>query len=63
MTTIDSVARIGRMSFQEMIKPSDGVEASGAQKFFMDKYVSTMLTLIFAYGLCLAGYMLSLIHI
>ena len=57
MTTIDSVARIGRMSFQEMIKPSDGVEASGAQKFFMDKYVSTMLTLIFAYGLCLAGYM------
>ena len=57
MTTIDSVARIGRMSFQEMIKPSDGVEASGAQKFFMDKYVSTILTLIFAYGLCLAGYM------
>ncbi|HBQ30222.1 MAG TPA: carbon starvation protein A [Mitsuokella multacida] len=57
MTTIDSVARIGRMSMQEMVKPSDGVEASSTQKFFMDKYVSTILTLVFAYGLCLAGYM------
>ena len=51
MTTIDSVARIGRMSMQEMVKPSDGVEASSTQKF------STILTLVFAYGLCLAGYM------
>lgn len=35
MTTIDSVARIGRMSFQEMVKPSDGVEPTSTQKFLM----------------------------
>ena len=57
MTTIDSVARIGRMSLQEMLKPSAGEQASAATRFLMDKYVSTILTLVLAYGLCLAGYM------
>ena len=40
-----------------MIKPSDGVEASSTQNFLMNKYFSTIITLVFAYGLCLAGYM------
>ena len=57
MTTIDSVARIGRMSLQEMLKPSEGQEAGSAAKFFMNNYVSTGVTLVLAYGLCLAGYM------
>ena len=57
MTTIDSVARIGRMSLQEMLKPSAGEQTSAATRFLMDKYVSTILTLVLAYGLCLAGYM------
>ena len=57
MTTIDSVARIGRMSLQEMLKPGEGQEASAPVKFLMNNYVATIVTLILAYGLCLAGYM------
>jgi carbon starvation protein len=57
MTTIDSVARIGRMSLQEMLKPGKGQEAGPVVKFLSNNYVATIFTLIFAYGLCLAGYM------
>ena len=57
MTTIDSVARIGRMSLQELVAPGEGEEASGWVKLLMDKYASTALTLALAYALCLAGYM------
>ena len=45
------------MSLQEMLKPSAGEQTSAATRFLMDKYVSTILTLVLAYGLCLAGYM------
>ena len=57
MTTIDSVARIGRMSLQELVAPGEGEEAGSLAKLLMDKYVSTILTLVLAYALCLAGYM------
>jgi carbon starvation protein len=57
MTTIDSVARIGRMSLQELVAPGEGEQAEGLVKLLMDKYVSTALTLVLAYALCLAGYM------
>ena len=57
MTTIDSVARIGRMSLQELVAPGEGEQASGWVKLLMDKYASTALTLVLAYALCLAGYM------
>ena len=57
MTTIDCVARIGRMSFQELFSPSEGERVSGMQALAMNKYVSTILTLVFSYLLCLAGYM------
>ncbi len=57
MTTIDSVARIGRMSLQELVAPGEGEQAEGLVKFLMDKYASTALTLALAYALCLAGYM------
>ncbi len=56
MTTVDSVARIGRMSFQELFAPGEGEKITTASKFFMNKYVATVATLIMAYVLCLAGY-------
>lgn len=57
MTTVDSVARIGRMSFQEFFTPSEGEQPSAFQAICLNKYVSTVVTLGFAYALCLAGYM------
>ena len=56
MTTIDSVARIGRMSLQEFFAPSENNEMSALGKLISNNYVATILTLIFAYALCLAGY-------
>ncbi|MBR1658464.1 MAG: carbon starvation protein A [Synergistaceae bacterium] len=56
MTTIDAVTRIGRMSLQELFAPSDGEEAGLLVKFITNTYVSTVITLVFAYALCLAGY-------
>lgn len=57
MTTIDSVARIGRMSFQELFTPSEGEAQGSISRICMNKYFSTIVTLFFAYFLCLAGYM------
>lgn len=45
------------MSFQELFSPSEGERVSGMQALAMNKYVSTILTLVFSYLLCLAGYM------
>ena len=57
MTTIDSVARIGRMSLQELFATDEGEEQGALSKFFSNTYVSTIITLVLAYLLCLAGYM------
>lgn len=57
MTTIDSVARIGRMSLQELFAADEGEEQNALAKFFSNNYVSTAVTLVLAYLLCLAGYM------
>ena len=57
MTTIDSVARIGRMSLQELAAPSEGQDGTPVEKFLMNQYVATIITLVLAYALCLAGYM------
>ena len=51
MTTIDAVTRIGRMSLQEFFSP-----AEGGDKGFIEDIVATIITLTFAYVLCLAGY-------
>ena len=56
MTTIDSVARIGRMSLQELFVPSEGQEMSALGKILSNNYIATALTLVLAYALCLAGY-------
>ncbi|MBQ9565380.1 MAG: carbon starvation protein A [Synergistaceae bacterium] len=60
MTTIDSVARIGRMSLQEFFVPGEG-EKQGALMAFLGKllsnnYIATFLTLALSYALCQAGY-------
>ena len=57
MTTIDSTARIGRMSFQEIFLPVEGQEPGIIAKLCMNRYFATILTLGLAYALCLAGYM------
>ena len=62
MTTIDSVARIGRMSLQELFVPSEGekqgVFMSAIGGIVANNYVATALTLVLSYALCLAGYYL-----
>lgn len=57
MTTIDSVARIGRMSFQELFTPSEGEKPNAVECLCMNTYFSTVITLVLAFFLCLAGYM------
>lgn len=57
MTTIDSVARIGRMSFQELFTPSEGEEPGAVASLCMNTYFSTVITLFLAFFLCMAGYM------
>jgi len=57
MTTIDSVARIGRMSFQELFAPAAGERTTGLTAFLGNSYIATAITLAFSYLLCLAGYM------
>ncbi len=56
MTTIDSVARIGRMSLQELFVPSEGQSMSFVGKILSNNYVATIITLVLSYALCLAGY-------
>ena len=57
MTTIDSVARIGRMSLQELLAPTEGEEQGAASKFLSGVVPSTVLTLALGFALCQAGYM------
>lgn len=57
LTSVDAVARIGRMSLQELFMPSEGEEKSVVQKVFTNTVFSTVLTLLGGYALCIAGYM------
>lgn len=56
LTTLDTVARIGRMSLQELILSEDGKAHSTAAAFFTNKYVATVITLAFGFMLSLGGY-------
>ena len=58
LTSLDSVARIGRMSFQELFmgEAADGSDLTGVRKLFTNKYFSTVITLFFGFLLCLGGY-------
>lgn len=55
LTSLDSVARIGRLSFQEFFQQDDGRQTSMGT-FMSNKYVATAATLIVAYFLAKAGY-------
>ena len=57
LTRVDAVARIGRMSLQELFMPSEGEEKNAVQKVFTNTVFSTVLTLLGGYALCIAGYM------
>ena len=55
-TTLDSVARIGRMSFQELFSVDDMEHAEGWRRVLCNKYFSTLITLVFGYMLTQVGY-------
>ena len=55
LTSLDSVARIGRMSLQELFK-DDCKEATGISKLMTNKYFATILTLVIGLILSLGGY-------
>lgn len=57
LTSVDAVARIGRMSLQELFMPEPGKEKTAVQKLFTNTVFATCLTLIAGYALCMAGYM------
>jgi carbon starvation protein len=59
LTTLDSVARIGRMSFQEFFLEDtvdDKTEMSTFIKFVTNKYFATVITLVLGLVLSLGGY-------
>mgnify|MGYP005758091915 FL=1 len=55
-TTLDSVARIGRMSFQELFSVDDMEHAEGWRKVLCNKYFATLITLVFGFILTQVGY-------
>lgn len=58
LTSLDSVARIGRMSFQELFygDTTDPAKMPVWQKIVTNKYVATVVTLVCGYLLTLGGY-------
>ena len=56
LSTLDSVAGIGRMSFQELFSVDDMEHAEGWRKLFCNKYFATVITLVFGYILTKVGY-------
>ena len=56
LTSLDAVARIGRMSFQELFSVDDMEHAEGWRKLLCNTYFSTIITLAFGYILTKIGY-------
>lgn len=58
LTSLDSVARIGRMSFQELFygDSTDPAKMTLWQRILTNKYFATVITLFFGYLLTLGGY-------
>ena len=56
LTSLDAVARIGRMSFQELFSVDDMEHAEGWRKLLCKTYFSTIVTLAFGYILTQVGY-------
>ena len=56
LTSLDAVARIGRMSFQELFSVDDMAHAEGWRKLLCNTYFSTFVTLAFGFLLTRIGY-------
>ena len=58
LTSLDSVARVGRIAFQELFTEAqnEGKKVSSVEKFLCNKYVATICTLLFGYLLAILGY-------
>ncbi len=56
LTSLDSVARVGRLSFQELFQDADAGEMGSVRKVLTNKYFATVITLAVAYVLAKAGY-------
>ena len=56
LTSLDAVARIARMSFQELFSVDDMAHAEGWRKLFCNTYFSTIITLVLGYVLTKIGY-------
>ena len=56
LTSLAAVARIGRMSFQELFSVDDMEHAEGWRKLFCNVYFSTFVTLAFGFLLTQIGY-------
>ncbi|MBR2868420.1 MAG: carbon starvation protein A [Clostridia bacterium] len=58
MTSLDSVARVGRLSFQELFLDDSITDENMGKirKVLTNKYFATVITLVLAYGLTLVGY-------
>ena len=56
LTSLDAVARIGRMSFQELFSVDDMASAPLWRKVLCNKYFSTVLTLLCGFVLTRIGY-------
>ena len=56
LTSLDAVARIGRMSFQEFFEVDRNENPSGILHFLTNKYTATVITLLGGYLLSLGGY-------
>lgn len=56
LTSLDAVARIGRMSFQEFFEVDRNENPSGILRFLTNKYTATVITLLGGYLLSLGGY-------
>ncbi|MDR3049996.1 MAG: carbon starvation protein A [Elusimicrobiota bacterium] len=54
LTSLDSVSRVGRLAFQEFFISEES--KSPITKFFANKYIATIATLIFGYLLAIVGY-------
>ena len=56
LTSLDAVARIGRMSFQELFSVDDMEHAEGWRKLLCNAYFSTIVTLLCGFVLTKIGY-------
>ena len=58
LTSLDTATRLARYMFQELFTPADESEPQGVQKTLTNKYVATVITVVFGIALGMTGYTL-----